>query len=255
MSDFNGQELSNLAWSISRIAEQSDFRPTLEAIPFSASDGSFRSSDQPYITDWMSALMYASQQRMHALDLEPQGISCILLACTRLQYRPQDAHLRQLCYFSEQRHLRSVGVGAPSVMSPQALSNLMLALAHLCYKPPESFMLAFEAAVISSIKTDTSMRHHLGGKWTSQNLANLIWAMSQLDWTPSLDFTRLHLDLTCAMLPTFQSGDLLQILISLARLKLKVDRSWLELVCIQVGIHSACTKFCAVRLKHLIVLV
>ena len=229
MQDFNGQELSSLAWSVAKIAEQSDLRPILAAI----SDRRFGGPDESTGLDWMSALLSSAQLRMHALDLSPQGMTCILLACSRLQHRPRDELLRQMCHYSERQHLRPGGIGYPSAVPPQSLSNLLLALAHLDFRPPNEFMAAFEAAAIHSL----SMQN-IVGRWTAQNLANVFWALSQLNWTPSCAFTRLHLETTSAMLPSCRPGELLQVLVSLTRLRLKVDRSWLELVCIQVDHHD-----------------
>ena len=175
---------------------------------------------------WMAAVLSAAQQRMHASDLSAQGVSCLLQACVSLQHLPEQALLRQLCLYSGQAHWVTDSAG------PQALSGQLLSLAHLDHAPSDECMVRYEAAAMRCMAHEAEQQR---GGLRPQHLANMLWGMAVVGWTPSPEFASLHLALTARLLPAFKPEELAQVLGALARLKLRVGRSLLELVCIQVG--------------------
>jgi hypothetical protein len=215
---------------------------------------------------WMHAAFRAAQQRMHAQDLSPQGLTCLLLSAARLGCPPRDAFLHHASSYlrrglaqppppapftPEASHqqpgapaapfspLGSLSASAPlPPLDAQSLSNLLLSLAHLGHPPSGAWMQDYEAASAQLLRdglrsqagTQTllapspgppaairrnasspappsslpappdahppsSSSHSLPPALEPQHLANTLWSMAKLGWSPGSDFLGLHL--TC----------------------------------------------------------
>ncbi|GAX74158.1 hypothetical protein CEUSTIGMA_g1607.t1 [Chlamydomonas eustigma] len=305
MQDFNGQELANLCWSMSRFHQadrkksskpasltyDNDISQTEESKQsYNIEAGGYEESTQPpahqaFDTSptspqaqtrtsenhamhhaWMERLLLAAQLRLHAADLSPQAVCCILLSCAKMGHRPPDVLLRSTCNMIKQelRHQ----------YCPQALSNLLLAFTYLGFRPQQDFLVECEAALEIHMSNQPSLKgtptqgvsvkhkDFVRGFITRvsreellpQHLANSLWSMAKMGWCPSPTYLHGHMQLCVSFLHKFKSSEVAQMLLALSALGIRPSPDFLELMCIQAlpGSHNLGGREASVILHSLV---
>lgn len=198
MSEYSGKELSGLALSLTSLARIYNCEKELHRSP----------------SDWMLNLLKSAQERLNAGDLNPQCISCLLLAfssCTRQSDKCYDGQLSSLL-----NHIMLTSEPSLSHWSLQALSNTYISIAQLRYLPSDRWMISFETSIERHLSQVLGESRTRSVPRLTNYLGNIIYGMSIFQWKPSLSFISAFL--ACCSIIDMNENEVNQIILSLKRL-------------------------------------